>query len=246
MQIRYAGFTEKGLVRKINQDAILMYSKKEISVFCVADGMGGHFGGEIASKCIIDNLKAWCEDFDSEKYRGDFYLVTQSLSKCLEKTNQLIFENYNQNQVCGSTFVLLYIYKGYYGCMSLGDSRIYQKSRFRFYQITSDDVWENEKSNITGMTKKEIVKHSKHGKLTHAIGIYPKTTVHLKTTELKGITIFLLCSDGIYRTCSEKKMHLACIKMKQFKADEGIKQLKREAFLKGAPDNMSAIIVSIK
>ena len=168
-----------------------------------------------------------------------------SLTECLEKASEYIFHEYNRDQICGSTVVLLYLYQGNYGCLWLGDSRIYLNEKFRFSQITVDDVWENQIENVQNLSKEAVINSPKRGKLLTAMGIQPKVVMHIKTGELKKHMVFFLCSDGIYKTCSIQKIKQSCKLTGTMRAEEALDMLKSEAYQAGARDNLSAIIVSI-
>lgn len=173
-----------------------MFSKKDMSLFVVADGIGGYTGGEIASGTITAGFQNWAENFVPNFFDGIFSKMIKSLENKLEEISREIYHKFNQTQICGSTCILLFIYKGNYGIINVGDSRIYKKDGWKLKSIMKDDVWENRIDVKEGMSKKEIISHTNYGKLLQAVGIREDISIASKTDLLKAGESFLLCSDG--------------------------------------------------
>lgn len=166
MEINYTGICDVGLKRKINQDSLLMAAHREqgMYLFAVADGMGGHADGELASRALTEGLAAWADDFRPELFGGDFRSMTASLQNRLQAINRKIYTEYNKAQVCGSTCVVLFIYGGVYGVLSAGDSRIYLCRGFKTASLMTDDVWENQRAvreAFTGEAKMRLYSRSR-------------------------------------------------------------------------------------
>ena len=90
MQMDYFGICDKGLKRQINQDSLLMAARREqgMYLFAVADGMGGHADGELASRALTEGLKAWADGFRPELFGGNFRNMTVSLQNRIEEINR--------------------------------------------------------------------------------------------------------------------------------------------------------------
>lgn len=245
MKIRYFGICDVGLKRKVNQDSILMLQNpaKEISLFVVADGMGGHADGELASKAIVNHLDLWANDFQAEQFEGDFSKMVVSLHNIVGQANKFIYEEYNQNQVCGATCVLMFVYKEQYAVLNAGDSHIYLKRDGKIESIMVDDVWENQPGVMDSMTPEEIEKHPNFGKLTNAIGTDALSSLTEKIDTLRADDVFLLCSDGLYKYAPFDKITASM----EVAKTEDLQQLCVDMVLsthaKGAKDNTSVILV---
>ena len=243
MNIEYLGLCENGLVRKVNQDAVLLKINEYAGLFVVADGMGGHSNGEIASKMIIQSMEMWWNQFSEEKYQCDFKQMICSIQSSLEEVNKVIFHTYNQGSVCGSTLLVLLLYKNRYAVIHAGDSRAYLlKSDFRC--ITVDDVWENQPGLRAEDRNNKA--HLNYGHLTNALGIFEKLKVSIQAGQLCQDMLFLLCSDGLYKMCDEKKIedsmqHILNNDSMQLKARE----LKDVVYANGARDNISMVMVKL-
>lgn len=200
-------YTNKG-GRDINQDSILCKTGRT-SVFCVADGMGGHSHGELASREIVTRLEECFVRLEEDAGFNDYSKIIDSYEKALYAANEYIFNNYNRGVICGSTAVVLIICQGRYTFFSSGDSRIYRKERLRIIQITSDDVWQNTAEAYKLADNNEIRRHHNYGKLTKAIGSSERTDICRVSGELRKRDRFLLCSDGVYKYIPEKILNKA-------------------------------------
>ncbi|MBE5912010.1 PP2C family protein-serine/threonine phosphatase [Pseudobutyrivibrio sp.] len=231
--IKEEHYSDKGSL-EVNQDAIFYDTDKSIAVFCVADGMGGHMHGELASRAIVDSLSAWYQAYEAKNEEIVFGEAIKSIEMVLTNVNAQIFADYNTSGRCGSTAVVLVMAKDEYAIFSAGDSRIYLKRGWGFSQLTVDDVWQNNPNNVINMSRKEIVSSEHYGKLTKAVGIKPQIVFNRTTGVLKKGDIFFLCCDGVYKFIAEKRLK---------KIFANPQKICDEVNKVGAPDNFSFIIV---
>lgn len=247
--IRESHICESGLVRKENQDAFLQYIGTNISIFCVADGMGGHADGKRASIAIVNGIREWIDSFYIDKYSDGFLEILDDFEKKLAEVNQQIFRFYNSGQTCGSTFVTLILFEDYYAIFSLGDSRVYRKRGHRFSQLGKDDTWQNSDQVPPDLSPEDIKRHSNYDKLMCALGIQESFVPHRLTNKLKSGDTFLLCSDGIYKYCDMKILLKTCRRQiweSNVSMQERVQSLRANVIAKGAPDNLTAVLVSVK
>lgn len=192
----------------INQDATLAVSNGQYGLFVVADGMGGHSNGELASRYIVKKLQDWWLCFDAEYYQNDFMRMINDIGDTLREANSQIYHLYNQEDICGSTMVVLFVTENAYGLFYAGDSRMYIQYDHKFKQVTNDEIWENQ-SNLEESEKRD--KWEKfQGHLVNAVGIREKLQFVIKTDKIRQGMIFLLCSDGLYKFCPTTKL-LECL-----------------------------------
>lgn len=245
MKIVYDGVCDIGLKREINQDSILMLAndEKQQYLFAVADGMGGHSDGEIASSMITDALKQWWNIIQTDEDVLDFRSVLESMQNKLREINNSIYEIYNKNAVCGSTCIALIIYGNQYGIVSVGDSRIYMRRNFTMKSVMTDDVWENQSIVRESMTKGQIKRHKNYGKLINALGTSDDVKLSMKADVLKLNDLFILCSDGLYKYCDEKYLKRISYNLKSKNIKDKIKFLIRKVYKDSASDNISIIMV---
>ena len=243
MKLIYCGICDIGLKREKNQDSVFMCSKEEMSLFVVADGMGGYANGEKASQAITDELKSWAEKFAPDMFDHNFSKMMISLRNKIEEINNRIYQELNLKQICGSTCILLFIYKDCYGIINVGDSRIYKKEGWKIRSVMKDDVWENRIDVKERFSNKEIMDHENYGKLLQAVGISETISIASKTDLLKKGDSFLLCSDGLYKFCPEKDMRKIVHGMNENNMEESLKKMVAKCYEAGAKDNISVILV---
>lgn len=238
------GLCDSGLIRKINQDAIFMDIKGELGCFCVADGMGGHENGEMASQEIVKCVSHWWEKVQDPDSFDQFEQLKKGLFKAISDSNTNIRSFTNIRDICGSTVVAILIWRQYYALLSAGDSRVYlinKKNKIR--QMTRDDVWEN---NLNIKIKKcKLKKYSTYGKLTNAIGIDDEVKLNVTSGIINDEKGFILCSDGLHKMINERAINKQLRSLKEGDLSQIVMRLKEKVYSKGARDNISIILVRI-
>lgn len=238
-------FSETGAVRAENQDAILAVYNEYAGIFAVADGMGGHYKGGMASAIAIRMLQDWWERIQDRIAAIPFFDVIDLLEKLIRLMNQEIYRAYCQEgKQGGTTFCLLFVQGDSYAVFNVGDSRLYYYTRRNLRQISVDDVWENQ-PDIRGLAETVDLKSDpRYGKLTKALGVLEQTSVSLSTGALEKEGIFFLCSDGIYKYYREKELAKTLKRArKPVNAAKALERLKLGVYKNGAQDNLSAILV---
>ncbi|NOQ64401.1 MAG: serine/threonine-protein phosphatase [Methyloprofundus sp.] len=190
------GKTHVGMQRKVNQDALLDLAEQGLWV--VADGMGGHHRGDLASSKIIEALQS----FKAEKRAG---FAVQKIYQQLDKVNAELIEcaaQLGQNVVIGSTIALLYADKKHCIIVWSGDSRIYLFRRGTLKQLSLDH--NNEQSFLDqGFSAEDLVNHPYAQALAHAVGGETSVYLDMQIQEVREGDIFLLCSDGLNKELSD-------------------------------------------
>lgn len=250
MKIHYAVLNEVGLVRNRNEDTIFYAQCNESGIFLVADGMGGHSAGLRASTIIKQRTLVWWENYLKLEKKPDFLQVLEQLKEVFAESNQMILESTETGEISGSTLVALWTSQNRWAVFSCGDSRCYQaEQKFllgNFRRLTTDDVWENQQFNVTDINEEQIQKHKNFGKLVRAIGVKSNFSCTVQSNQIQSKTVFALCSDGVYKYCTEnylKKQLLKCLKSDDLKTY--IAKIRNEVYKNGALDNLSLILVKI-
>ncbi len=236
MTITFSEFTSTGLVRKNNQDNILSATKDNFGLFAVADGMGGHFGGEIASGRLIEALKKWWIEFIANF--AEFDICISELKSIITEINHSIYNEFSKSgKICGTTLALIFIYEDKYLLINIGDSRIYSLRKRVFAQESVDHVFSKEAKLSGKLTDEEINVHKNKNKLTSAVGCKEKFKMNIKTAPLEASSFFI-CSDGVYKYCSERniKRFIKCNNSNKLK-----KSVQTVINRNGANDNYSYI-----
>lgn len=240
MFINWYGVSDSGRVKEVNQDTILCdllsLDGKDIGIFAVADGVGGLEAGEIASAVAVNTLRQWWDDAilqpDYER------ALSQTLQENIHRIN-LEMLNYQYNMA--TTLSVLLILDDRYYILHIGDSRIY-----RYRNRMTDDVFEQltlDHSSVVTASDRNGVPYQK-GVLTDCLGRMSKEGYYSASDEIRQNDLFLLCSDGIYKTQSDKEIK-RIISRNQKNPAETCNMLINGAKIKGETDNISAIAVKL-
>ena len=219
--------------------------RKDFSVFCVADGMGGYTNGERASEMVITFIREWI----GEKSPASLRECIDQLEVIIHKANEQIFRQFNVSETSGTTASVLVIWDDLYALLTCGDSRVYLHRGESVQQLSRDDVWQNMPGIAESLTQEEIRHHPSYGKLTAAIGIEESCSINVSTGEVQAGDCFLLCSDGVYKLLSDEELLSytgRLLTSGQIMMKFALSRMADRINKKGAPDNYSAIIVKIK
>lgn len=237
--------SETGLCRRNNQDAVFAVQQDGVGIFAVADGMGGHYRGELASQTTTALLKSWWEEVHNCVSAMSFLDVVAALEQKIKEINTDIFCTYKEmGQQGGTTLCLLLIHHNAYAVLNVGDSRLYRCQGWLCMQMTVDDVWENQASVRQTMKVKEIRKNPCCGKLVQSLGAQESLRISVLTGLLIKRTAFLLCSDGIYKYCNNSYLMLQLRRC--LRSDDSVliaERIKKMIYRNGAKDNLSMVLV---
>lgn len=248
MKIRYTAFSEIGLKMRENQDGLFCAAREETGIFIVADGMGGHQDGAKASSAIVKKVSKWWEQYLALSSSPGFFGGVEELKAIFSQANQEIYSGTKKGEVCGSTLVALWLDHGAWAVFSCGDSRCYQVRggwlKKEFCQLTSDDVWENQQQMVAGLSEDQIKENKNYGRLVRAVGVQPNFQCSVQSDQCREETLFLLCSDGIYKYCPEeylKKQAFEAIRNKDL--DGAAEKIRKQVLENGAGDNLSLMMI---
>lgn len=202
LKTEYAFFSEIGKKRIINQDYVLINERENIYV--VADGMGGHSAGEVASQLACNIVEEYIIKHKREKNSN-----IQLVSEAVKEANKIIWEKGFQeieNRNMGTTITLLMFGLSSYYIASVGDSRAYLVRKEKISQITEDHSYVNELFKKGLITQKEREYSFFKNILTRAVG----TDIEVEIDTFKGKIYkndyFLLSSDGFHNEIEDRKL----------------------------------------
>lgn len=227
---RSAGRTDLGKVRKRNEDAIL--SRDDAGLWAVADGLGGHSAGDVASALIAERLARVDADLSAPDAVD---AVDDALLAVHEELRQLALQR--RVDLIGSTVALTLIRDGIGLCGWVGDSRVYCFDDDVLRQVTVDHAQlpphgETTQSGWTG-----------GGVLTRAIGADQALAIDWLAVAVKADTQLLLCTDGVNKEMSDQE--LADVLRRSPSAATAIDDIFACCLARGARDNVSAIVVRV-
>lgn len=247
MELIAAGKTDTGIVRSNNEDNFIVDEKRGLLV--VADGMGGHNAGEVASKMVVsiisDHLSGRQKFFG--EYNNSYSPSTNNLNSALRLANSAVLEAAEgspQLQGMGTTVVAVIICGNRLSIAHIGDSRVYLVRSGNIEQLTDDHSVINEQVKRGLITPEEAANSSTKNYLTKALGISAEMEADLSELTLLNGDILLLCTDGLSNMISDEIM-LELILVAQ-KPDAICDLLINMANKKGGKDNITAVIGRIR
>jgi protein phosphatase len=250
-KITIIGLTDKGIVRRKNEDAIGFDSA--LGLVVLADGMGGHRGGEIASSMTVDTIISELQQRLPQIDAGEID-ETSGFSKesiCIQDAvvtaNQLVYrtaETNPEHKGMGTTIVVLQFYNNSFSLAHIGDSRCYRLRANKFEQITRDHSLLQELIDRGFYTPEEARNSMNKNLVTRALGIDPIVMPDIQEDIVLKNDIYLLCSDGLTDLVEDEDIYLTIM---QFSAnlEEAAKQLITKANKKGGKDNISVMLCRI-
>jgi type VI secretion system protein ImpM len=200
IQWRSYGATTKGNYRKINEDAYL--ERAEIGLWAVADGMGGHSAGDVASKAVIEGLLTLTATGQLESYTA--YAI-----QCLRTVNSDLIEmagHFDDRRIIGTTAVVMLAVGKRCAAIWAGDSRLYQLRDGMLTQLTCDHSLAAEFSQKGIFTEDEGDTQKMGNIVTRALGADPKLSFDVVNFETREGDLYLLCSDGLIKEVQHQEI----------------------------------------
>ena len=248
MGILAAGATDVGCVRKHNEDCLLVDSA--LSLFVVADGLGGHAAGEVASQIVVDTVarfvgetlekdRTWPVEYDpSLSYDGNRLKVALLLS------DQAITEDIRRNperETMGSTVVAGLFHESRLTLAHVGDSRAYILGPEGIRQVTRDHSWVAEQVANGILTPSEARVHPFRNVITQALGNGGDLEIEIQELDLEKSERLLLCSDGLSGMIGDKEIWDIAGRTNDFQ--HAVESLINTAREHGGDDNITVILV---
>jgi len=230
------GKTDKGLVRKENEDAFCI--EKDLGLLAIADGMGGHASGEVASKMAIEILK------DSLKKEGQ--PLPDRLNSGVKLANRTIYEaSRSQSQLngMGTTLTALQLDGNRLSIAHVGDSRAYLIRGGVIEQITDDHTIVSEQVAGGMMTREEAARSDMRNILSRALGIASEVDVDVEEFTVSEGDQLVLCSDGLSELISEDEILSEVQSTKR--PDLACNELVNLANQRGGEDNVTVIVAHL-
>ncbi|HVR40021.1 MAG TPA: Stp1/IreP family PP2C-type Ser/Thr phosphatase, partial [Thermoanaerobaculia bacterium] len=204
MEVKAHGLTHVGRQRQHNEDAFLV--EDEAKLFLVADGMGGHAAGEIASRIAVDSISEFIlhtkEDDGTwpHAYDEHFKRSTNRLMAAVRVANSRVLEAMRKDvrlRGMGTTVVACLAEEDTMSIAHVGDSRAYLIRDGEISRITNDHSWVFEQVQAGMLTEQEAEKHPLRNVITRALGGALQVTPDASEVEIREGDVFLLCSDGL-------------------------------------------------
>jgi len=248
--IRACGVSNTGPVRKTNEDTFV--SDPDTGLFAVADGMGGHSAGEVASRLAIESMTMFVRrsgadtdfswpygldqtlSFDGNRLRTAIYLANRRVFRAAEST-----DDYSG---MGTTIVGLLMNGSRFCVAHVGDSRCYLLADGHLQQLTHDDSWAATiLARDPALTSEDIARHPMRNVLTNVLGAREQVDIHMSEHELRGGEVLLLCSDGLHGVLNDEAVQ--DILESTADVDGAAQSLVNTALDRGSRDNVTALVI---
>jgi len=227
-----AAQTDIGTVRKVNEDDY--YDCSQAKLWCVADGMGGHARGDVASQMITKML---CELVTEQNH----VVSAHDVMTCIKESNRHLIALSDQHQsIVGSTVVALLIDEQQAHFIWAGDSRIYRLRDNRIKRITRDHSQVEDMIDAGLIQPEDAEHHPKANVITRAVGASIELDLDIKSLDVRPDDQYFLCSDGLNKVMSDGEIEQALLTMP---SDTIAQRLIKIALDRKARDNVTVIVV---
>ena len=226
--------THVGKVRKLNEDAFC--DRGELGLWAVADGMGGHQAGDVASGLIVEAL-GQVDDVSSG------YALLEDVRQSIQRVNRTLIARaavMAPGTLIGSTVVTLVTYADYYACLWAGDSRIYLLRDGRLEQVTRDHSHMQELIDSGSLSRLEARSYARSNVITRAVGVSDRLALDMQQGPLQVDDVFLLCSDGLTGALDDRTIARV---LEQPSLEAAAQALIDRTLDQGARDNVTVVLV---
>ena len=228
--------TDVGLRRKVNEDSLLV--RTERGLWAVADGMGGHEAGDVASAKVTESLLELPQADDLDELVDSAVIALQQVN---EELIQLAGGAEGKRSI-GSTVVGLAIADGQFRCFWAGDSRAYRIRDHQIVQLTRDHSLVQDLVDAGMLQPDEAESHPNSNIITRAVGVANELRIDTVSGDVRPGDRFLLATDGVTRLVSNQEL---AAELTTNAPPIAAKKLIETVLARGAPDNASLIITRI-
>lgn len=231
MKLKSFSLTDPGRIRKNNQDSY--YCNDQLRLYIVADGLGGHVGGEVASQMarevVIQFFSATRRSFDPSSY----------LVGAIQEANRKIYDKSSSTPALkgmGTTLTALYFSYDTAYIGHVGDSRAYLIQEGMIWQLSQDHTLVSQEL-VSGMTA------PLRNVLTRSVGFDPEVEVDMYTKKVSEREIYLLCSDGLHGTVNDEEIVKAVSKQSLSSTPQALIDLANQ---QGGEDNITVVLTRVE
>jgi serine/threonine protein phosphatase PrpC len=248
LRIEVAGETNVGMKRTHNEDNFSIL--EESGLYIVADGMGGHASGEVASKMAVDALReffaatandperTWPYKMDRSKGYEENRLITG-----IKLANLRIYESAQRDprqRGMGTTIVTMFAVEDGVYIAHVGDSRIYRVREGKIELLTEDHSLLNDYIKMKRLTPEEIANFPHKNVIVRALGMKDTVKVDTRFEQPRAGDVYMLCSDGLSGPVTDEEMQTVCAQTTDLKLAAA--KLIERANANGGPDNITVVL----
>jgi len=241
-RLLYSARTDVGMIRSGNEDNFAVDANGDRGLFVVADGMGGHAAGEVASEMAVQIIGielAGLKNLDDGA-------AGEKVMEALKKANRNIHDrtiSEVDKQGMGTTASVLVVANTRYLIGQVGDSRVYLLRDGALKQLTKDHSYVQEQVDAGFLTPEQARYHPYSNVITRCVGASPEVQPDVYQGEVKIGDLFLVASDGLTGMVDDRRLHV--LLMSRTEPERKVHQLIAEANGRGGLDNITAIVVQV-
>jgi serine/threonine protein phosphatase PrpC len=242
MNIRAYCETDVGLKREKNEDNFLL--NEGMRLYVVADGMGGHKGGDLASQIAVEAIQ---DVVKTHRDEHTFFSPRAMLEDSYTEASSRIFRKSQMNdsylQGMGTTLVTAYVHEGELFVGNVGDSRAYYFNDQYMWQMTEDHSLLNEHIRAGLLKDSEAKDFQAKNIITRSVGFEREVRCDIYRKKLVPGDKFLMCSDGLSGLVTDERIHEICT---QNNLEDSVKICIEEAKANGGDDNITVMIIHVE
>jgi len=234
--MRVLSFSEKGCIRKNNEDSFLVLPEQ--GLYAVADGMGGHRAGEVASSTALEELRKLVPQLVELEGKG----LENGLTEAFAIANRVVYQASTtepENAGMGTTLTVLMVRSKTVVITHVGDSRAYLWRDDVLTSLTVDHSLVGELVRLEQISPEEAEKHPQRHVLMRAVGADPDVEVDCRSVDLQTGDVFLLCTDGFSNVISDQELAEEFLEPGSWEGR--FEKLRKLTLERGAPDNFTAL-----
>lgn len=242
MDLTVAARTDVGMIRSGNEDAFFAHATRERGLFIVADGMGGHAAGEVASEMTVQIVSRELSDVSI----ADDSAASTQVAASIQRANKAVYDRTIQEadkQGMGTTASVLLVSPGRFLIGQVGDSRVYLLRDGALKQLTRDHSYVQEQVDAGLLTPEQARYHPYSNVITRCVGAGEVVEPDTYSGELKAGDVFLVASDGLTGMVDDRRLQQ--LLLSRASAGRVVDALIAEANYRGGLDNITAIVVQV-
>jgi protein phosphatase len=252
MRVRFSGETHVGMKRKLNEDNFGLPDEERLAI--VADGMGGHASGEVASQMAVETVSAYFKatqdgaevTWPFKMDRGDRYEANR-MTVAIKLANQRIHEAAQRSEEMhgmGTTVVATHFLDNRVVVAHVGDSRVYRLRKGQLLQLTEDHSLLNDYIKMSRLREDEAFKFQQKNVIVRALGMKESVQVDLQLDTPQMDDVYLLCSDGLTSMVPDAQINE--ILNRENDLDRACERLISAANEQGGVDNITVVLARLE
>ncbi len=240
--LRYAAGTDRGILRDVNEDSYMIIPgcSQTCCAFVIADGLGGHNSGEIASRLAVEYIR---DNIGLDDGSAEDEALGERLEALVKQANTAVYEKSLESDDVsgmGTTLTMAVIRENTLTAAHVGDSRLYLIRGGALIQLTEDHSFIGELVRKGTLTREEAENHPRKNVITRAIGSSPDLLVDIIKQDIENGDILILCTDGLTNMVSEEEILSTTLGSEP---EEACAKLIEAANRQGGEDNITVIVI---